>query len=463
MVIFASFCAPHMKRAREYPAAKIDDNLKSTIARLYLIQKDKGKSRREFHAEWEQAGLSFSERHLDRWVSLINLGYEPISPEKQTGSAAALTRQQKDICSGWVLDRIEHGKAVHLADYRAFVEAQLSTIITEKTASNYLKEDGFSYRLLQKKSSSFVVDIAKLESDLWQWVDSSRELLKSVDPSKLCSIDFTFTGHRTERRSSFGIRGGAQPMEACRISKYTNCIVTVVWADGVNRTPPILFTYNQNFRWDRNPTARRDAQVEHLRERLEAYGIDKHRVIYIGKDKGEKETYARECPDLLRRFFRYYGIRPGCVALSDNGNSFFENSESVLIQIGFERHECYPANVHQFLSPNDNRLHGTSKAGWRASIIDHSDDVNSCLKLLSLLDRDITQYSKYWFQKNMLALKWESVGELIGTRGPKKSHLHKSWLRAYRISMGQDARGERSNIPEELQDRLDGLYWEETK
>jgi hypothetical protein len=60
-----------------------------------------------------------------------------------------------------------------------------------------------------------------------------------------------------------------------------------------------------------------------------------------------------------------------------------------------------------------------------------------------------------------LELKEEAVGDLIGNRGSKKSHLHKSWLRAYRIATGQDARGVRPNIPEEVRDGLDGLYWEE--
>src|SRR4051794_2646469 len=54
----------------------------------------------------------------------------------------------------------------------------------------------------------------------------------------------------------------------------------------------------------------------------------------------------------------------GGVALSDNGNSFFEDGESILMAVGFKDHRFYPVNVHQFLSENDNRLHGTSKASW---------------------------------------------------------------------------------------------------
>lgn len=452
-----------MKQSRTYSAAEIDDSQKTKIARLYLSQKAKGTSRGEFTAEMAQAGWTFSTRQLNRWVLLVNSGLEAISPEKKTGASASLTRPQRDICSGWVLDRIDHGDAVHLDTFCKFVLDHFSIIIAHMTASNYLNEDGFTYRVLQKKSASFVVDMERLKLDLWNWVSSTQIAIKNIPLSKLCSIDFTYTGHRTERRSGFGVKGGAQPMEALPISKFTNCIITCLWGDGENRTPPVLYTFDQNFRFDRSSTARRDAQVEYLKERLAHYGIAKDRIVYIGKDKGEKETYAKESPDLLRRFFSRYGVKSDWIAFSDNGNAFYENGESVLKALGFKDHHNYPANVHQFISMNDNPLHGTSKGSWRTSGVDYSDDVDSCLALLSYLDRDIIKYSNHWWKRNLLELKEEDVGELIGKRGSKKSHLHKDWLRAYRIAVGQDARGDRPNIPEEIRDSLDGLYWEEKK
>jgi transposase len=277
-----------MKQNRNYPAAELEDSVKSKIARLYLLQKDKGTSRKAFTAEMGEAGFHFSERQLNRWVSLTNSGMEAVSPDKLAGRPCSLTRPQRDILSGMVLDQIDHGVPVHLDTVCDFSLAHFSIIISQKSASNYLKEDGFTYRVIQKKASSFVIDGERLKFDLWNWVSSHQIYLNNILRSKLCSIDFTFTGHRTERRSGFGVKGGAQPMESLQISKYTNCIVTVVWADGKNRTPPVCFTYNQNFRIDRKSTARRDEQVEYLRERLAHHGIDKSRVIYIGKEKGEK-------------------------------------------------------------------------------------------------------------------------------------------------------------------------------
>ena len=231
-----------MKRPREYKASKIDDKQKTNLAKLYLEHKAAGKTRKEFTAEMARAGWEFSERQLDRWAARVKLELDAISSEKAQSSFPALTRSQKDISSGWVLDQIEHGKAVHLETFCAFVIDHFLIKIAKRTASNYLKEDGFTYRLLQKKSSSFSVDVDKLRDDLWNWVRSNQISLKNIPLSKLCSIDFTFTGHRTERRTGFGVKGGAQPMEALNISKFTNCIVTCVWADGKNRTPPVLFT-----------------------------------------------------------------------------------------------------------------------------------------------------------------------------------------------------------------------------
>jgi len=97
-----------------------------------------------------------------------------------------------------------------------------------------------------------------------------------------------------------------------------------------------------------------------------------------------------------------HGSLPFCfsksdaVVFSDNGNSFFEDSQRVLEALGFGKHRCYPANVHQSISVNDNPLHGTSKEAWRASGVDDSDDLESCLSLLSHLNRDFMKYCNNW-------------------------------------------------------------------
>ena len=122
--------------------------------------------------------------------------------------------------------------------------------------------------------------------------------------------------------------------------------------------------------------------------------------------------------------------------LSDLGSSFVNQGKSVLLDIGFQKHICYPAAVHQYLSPNDNRLHGTAKKVWRESGIDYKDDVKSSIFLLHCLDIGIQTQSKMWFDRNMIQLKELEVEELIGAVGSWFSKAHKSWLRKYHAWMG---------------------------
>lgn len=222
-----------------------------------------------------------------------------------------------------------------------------------------------------------------------------------------------------------------------KVSNFTNCIITCVWADGVNRTPPLLFTYNSAFRLDRNPTKRRTAQQAHLIGLMDKYGISKERIIYVGSERHESRKYVRESPDLIRRFFGVYGVLEGVTIYSDEGNAFFDNGESVLKEHGFKKHVCYPAKVHQYLSPNDNRLHGTSKQSWRNSGIDFSDDIHRCLALLHFLDRDIVKHSRHWWVTNLIEIQEGGVAKHIGQGPCKLSHLHKHWKRSYEQFMNK--------------------------
>lgn len=421
-----------MTKKKSYAAANISDDTKTMIAKLYQVQHRKGKLRCEFVAEMNQAGYKFSESQLDRWVARINAGEVAISISKATGASARLTREQRDIVAGWVLSQNLHGIPVHLSDYSSFCNKQFKQILSKQTVSRYLAEDGFSYRTMQNKTKGFIVDVQSQRRQLWDWVQAQRkEGIFDVNRSLLASIDFTFTGHRTERLSGFASQGGSQPMLGGSISPYTNCIVTVVWADGINRTPPMLFTYNPEFRRDRNTTARRAALVQHFDDCLKEMDIDIKRIVYVGKEKEESRTYVTESPALLRIFFKHYKIPKQAVILSDLGRSFVDQGKSVLLDFGFQKHVYYPAAVHQYLSPNDNRLHGTAKKVWRESNRDYKDDVRSSIFLLHCLDNDIQTQSKMWFDRNMIQLKETEVEELIGAVGSKFSKIHKSCLRKY--------------------------------
>lgn len=318
--------------------------------------------------------------------------------------------------------------------------------LAQTTAHDYLHALGFSSKVSQAKTSGFTVDVDALAKMMLEW---KSERQREGDLQELmASVDFTFTGHRTDRRVSYAPAGGAAPKSSAAITQFTNCIVTVVWSDGVNRTPPVLFTFNGKFRRDRCGRKAWDQQREKLVDTLTRFGISANRIIYLGVEQNETRLYASESAELLRRFFALYPIPLNVVVFSDNGKSFFPGGMSALESLGFAKHVSYPAPVHQYLSPNDNRLHGTAKASWRNSGVDFKNDVESSLLLLHHLDVDLVAHGATWFKRNILDLTPESARELIRGRFGQRAQVDYDRLYAYRVFADlEGAKGDRKNVP----------------
>ena len=452
---------PAEKRKESAKVQRTTSNeLKTAFAGLFLLQHERGMKASTFVKDLNSLGYNVSKATFNRWVaqqrSTGRVGVE----EKKSGKPTALDVEQRNVLSGWVLTQENAHVETHLADYIEACSSIFKIDISKSTAQRYLVEDGFASKKMQNRTSGFKLSNESLVSLAWNWMETQHQRgLFNTPKHKVCSIDFTFTGHRQDRRTTYSRVGGAQPSSEKAVSNFTNCILTCVWMDGKNRTPPVLYTYNSKFRRDRKDTPRIRAEVEKLDECLKSLRLAKHRAVYIGTDSKEKRTYVPESSDLVRRFFKQYKIEPGCVIFSDNGKSFFDAGESVLTELGFQTHVAYPAAVHQFLSPNDNRLHGSSKTSWRALSPDYKDDVYSCLLLLNHLDCDIRAHSRTWFDRNMLCTSKEAVATLIGGGEPSNIDYFKQCLILYREKVGLDPRGDQSQIPNELQTELNGIAY----
>ena len=187
------------------------------------------------------------------------------------------------------------------------------------------------------------------------------------------------------------------------IPSYTNCIVTCIWADGENRTPAILFTCNPKFRQDKMNTNRQKQLKRYLNDVMEEYGITEDRVVYIGDIQRGSKTYAYECPLLLHLFFANYKLPYHlCRIMSYQGKAFREEESSVLENIGFSEVMSYPPSIHQYLSPNDNKLHGVAKAKWKWNKQDKKNDVANSLFFLNALDNVKKENISQWFRTNFM-------------------------------------------------------------
>lgn len=79
---------------------------------------------------------------------------------------------------------------------------------------------------------------------------------------------------------------------------YTNCIVTLVWADGVPRTPPIIFTHDPKMKIWARKTPRRQAAENDLYRALDEFKITLDQLVYLDG----KKKYVAESSAILEKY-----------------------------------------------------------------------------------------------------------------------------------------------------------------
>jgi len=448
-------------------SAELPASLRNAFGALGVAWKKRGWKAADFRSFLHEAGFSVPERSLRRWMATCDgRGFE-LSGNVHRGRVKSLSIEQERLLVGFVLEKNEESTDVHLSAVRDFVLDHLGVELSNECVRNYLRNAGFSSRVAARSNKGYIINNGQLCSIAAGWINQQREDGVLNSPRELlCSVDFTYTGHRTDRPRTFTLRGSAQPHTMMPISRFTNCVVTCVWADGVNRTPPKLFTYNQEFRLDRGRTQRRDDQCAHLENCLSSCGLSNDQIVYVGTGERERRVFVSESAELLRRFFSEFDIPDGCIVLSDNGNAFREHGADVLLAIGFNKHAYYPAPIHQYLSPNDNHLHGVAKQKWRQLAVDFSDDVSASCSLLNLLSESISAVPA-WFDANMqLGSKITDHGaieKLITGSTAEDLKFHRQCIREYRTFRYGDARGGIPEAPPGLESSLDGEYWEKKK
>jgi hypothetical protein len=219
----------------------------------------------------------------------------------------------------------------------------------------------------------------------------------------------------------------------------------------------MLFTYNKAF------------CDEAAEEFFEKSGISGDRVVVIGQPAGKRKTYATECAAMISAFFKHHTVNKDDHIMSDGGKSFFVKGENIFDELGFDMHAVYPSPVHQFLSPNDNRLHGVAKRCMRAADIDFENDVEMSLCLMQELDNVKPRLIKKWFNTNLQLDKDEATNvaseecifSFARTKNDRADWYKQCRAKYAEMEVGRPARGDTHALvkPVALNSSFDGSYW----
>ena len=253
--------------------------------------------------------------------------------------------------------------------------------------------------------------------------------------------------------------------------RFTNCVITCVWADGKNRTPPMLLTWNAKMRDQGDTTKLRKEARARFNELKDQFGVEDDQICWVNNSK---KQFMKESSALLELYFEVYGhqVPKGAVIFHDEGSAFKIDKEHFLGRFGFEQEVVYPPAVHHYISPNDNCMHGVAKSVWRSKCPDLSDDVVSSIFFVHCLNNVKPKDVRGWFDRNFILSKRDvteaDVESVIDdSDGPKKrdfgrDSFHLQCLQEYRE--WHSGRSRRSSTgfkgtPGEIATELDGLYW----
>jgi transposase len=491
--------APTSSSRGEYTSTSYLPQTRDVLADLYGAWRRNGWKAGDFHDLLEDADRAVPPRTMREWRAARDAGDNVAGKRTRSGRPALLDEEQSRVLAGWAYDNYMRDQPISRSDAAKFVEEHFGVTIELSTVANYLRGHGLVNKKCQRKQAGFCLNKDESCEQMFEYVKQTHRLIMAAMPppttaqyadstssssssssssaaeeeaavkpwlfdrSRLCSFDFVMTGRRTETVSSIAPAGMAQPREGGGYTRFTNCIATNVWGDGSDRTPAVLFTYDARFRRDGVTTPARIKKLKYLDDTLEKYGIDPVRVVYLGAGLKSGATYVSESADLVKMFFDLWEIPDDSVVLSDNGNSVAStkngSQETPLMQAGFKTHLQYPAAVHQFLSPNDNRLHGAAKQKWRNAKLEKKNDVEASIRLLHDLDASMGHVST-WFDINMQldkAVPTMQGVEAVVTSGSdvRRAHLEECrW--EYLVETGQDGRGEVESVPKGLECGLNG-------
>jgi hypothetical protein len=212
---------------------------------------------------------------------------------------------------------------------------------------------------------------------------------------------------------------------------FTDCFLTILWADGINRTPTLLFTHNP----DLDPDGRNAGGVAAQRAQL---GLTPDRVFY---KKSKKIVYAEDS-DMV---FTVLQTNKRAVAwkevhlMHDAGNPFrvegvyiFDDSRASEVAVS---EPC----CHGDLSPNGNSYHGIVKKDRINHRQKYESEAEQSLFLLHLCDKVAAGTIAAQFTRNFLLdvnnIRFKDVEKMLK---PNKAlteeqlRNHKTCDRAYK-------------------------------
>lgn len=189
------------------------------------------------------------------------------------------------------------------------------------TVSNHLAGLKLTIRLVPKRPMPKEMT---RDAYVWLYYEDVLKLHNSGffknQPNLIYTIDATSNSQRLERETTISLSGAPAPKFAGPELKHTDTYLAVVWMDGVNRTPTLMFTFNPALKEG-------GACWEEVLEWCDAWGLETSQIVYEQSAK----TYCATTYVHVSHFKVIYHQRiHGTCLMHDAGNEFKIDAEFIL-------------------------------------------------------------------------------------------------------------------------------------
>ena len=191
-----------------HTTTELDPGERTAICRIYAAWRATGHKPADFEVVLVAAGYSIPRRTLNHWAHTITHPAKTPGPSRKRGRPAALQPEQADISIGHCLKLLEENKIVQLTTLREYVWDEFCVSLSPSMACRLFHEYGLGSRTVQLYSCGTGTKTSVLADTYANWIRTQRDAgFLTLPRSKIGSIDFTFTKHRTTRLKTYAVIG----------------------------------------------------------------------------------------------------------------------------------------------------------------------------------------------------------------------------------------------------------------
>ncbi len=444
--------SPPSSRARGYTGSGTLPEIKEHTARLAVALQARGVPLQVIVDSLSDTTYGPKERTLLRHMAAIKRGEAPLSNDKGTGRAPALTDEQWAIVFGWVL---REQKPVDLERVQQWIKANFDIEVSVATVSRSKDLMGLSFQLVGRRGMTPGITRDEYVLGYFEFVQSLHSSrFFDFDPKRIICIDFVTNSQRREYEKTLGVIGGKQRKLSRGSPQYTNSYLVGVSLCGGVDILPLMFTFDPTF----DPKGPRRDEVQSW---CDANKILRNQIYY---EKSAKK-YCKESQNQVVEFEkRNRAALTGARILHDMGGAFKMDGEFLLAERA-NKVIPLPAEQHGELSVLDNKFNAVVKELWRAKR--HNGDFSWDAFLLFIFVHRVGQDSitSWWTQNFLLdvpnltlSVVDKRLKEVSGRR-PIRQDLADQYEQQYSIWLEDHDEADLVYEGDVEAGGLDGAYW----